>query len=70
MDEIIAVSDEDALATVRSLARKEGLMVGVSSGANVWAARQVAKKLGKGKVVVTVLCDRGEAYLNEQGEWE
>jgi cysteine synthase A len=70
VDEVIQVTDTDALATAKSLARSEGLLVGVSSGANAWAARQVARKLGKDKIVVTLLCDRGEPYLTDDGEWE
>ena len=46
------------------LAREEGLLVGISSGANVWAAIQVAKQLGPGRRVVTMLCDTGERYLS------
>ncbi|HBB69063.1 MAG TPA: cysteine synthase A, partial [Geobacter sulfurreducens] len=63
-DEIITVSNDDAYATVRDLAREEGILVGISSGANVFAALQVAAKLGPGKNVVTILCDTGERYLS------
>lgn len=63
-DEIIAVRDEDALALTRRLSREEGLLVGVSSGANVYAALRVAERLGQGKTVVTMLCDTGERYLS------
>ncbi len=63
-DEIIAVRDEDALEMTKRLTREEGLLVGVSSGANVWAAVRVARELGAGKRVVTVLCDTGERYLS------
>ena len=63
-DELIAVRDEDAFAMTGRLTREEGLLVGISSGANVWAALQVAKKLGPGKRVVTMLCDTGERYLS------
>ncbi len=62
-DEIIAVTDEDAIGMSRRLCREEGMLVGISSGANVWAAIKVAKRLGEGKRVVTVLCDTGERYL-------
>ncbi len=62
-DEIITVSDEDAAVHSRRLAREEGLLVGISSGANCCAALQVAKRLGKGTVVATVFCDTGERYL-------
>jgi cysteine synthase A len=63
-DELIAVSDEDSLAMSRRLAREEGLLVGVSAGANVWAAIKVGSRLGPGKRVVTVLPDTGERYLS------
>lgn len=64
-DEIIMVSDEDAFATVRDLARKEGVLGGSSAGANVFAAIQVAKRLGRGKRVVTVIPDAAERYLSK-----
>ena len=63
-DELIEVKDEDAFAMTGRLTREEGLLVGISSGANVWASLQVAKKLGEGKRVVTMLCDTGERYLS------
>ena len=61
---ICIVSDEDALNTSRDLARKEGLMVGISAGTNVFAALQLAQKLGPGKTVVTVLPDTAERYFS------
>jgi len=64
LDGIIKVSEEDAKRIAKRLAREEGLLVGISSGANVWASLQVAKKLGKGKTVVTVLADTGDRYLS------
>jgi cysteine synthase A len=64
LDEVIQVRDEDATATARRLAREEGLLVGISSGANVWAACQVAGGLPADQIVVTVLCDTGERYLS------
>jgi cysteine synthase A len=64
VDELVHVRDEDAMATARRLAREEGLLVGVSAGANVWAAVEVAGRLGAGRVVVTVLPDTGERYLS------
>lgn len=64
VDEIIDVTDEDAHAISARLASEEGLLVGISSGANVWASLQVAQRLGQGKVVVTVLPDTGERYLS------
>jgi cysteine synthase A len=64
-DDIIMVSDDDAFATVRDLASKEGVLGGSSSGANVFAALQVAKRLGAGKRVVTVIPDAAERYLSK-----
>jgi len=64
-DAVIMVSDDDAFATVRELARKEGVLGGSSSGANVFAALQVAKRLGSGKRVVTVIPDAAERYLSK-----
>jgi cysteine synthase A len=63
-DELIAVKDDDAFAMTARLTREEGLLVGISAGANVWASLQVAKQLGAGKRVVTMLCDTGERYLS------
>jgi cysteine synthase A len=63
-DEIIAVSDEDAMETARKLARMEGIFGGTTSGANVWAALQRARKIGAGKKIVTVIADSGLKYLN------
>ena len=63
-DEVIRVTNEDAYETVRRLAQEEGVLVGISAGANVFAALQVARKLGPGKSVVTILCDTGERYLS------
>ncbi len=62
--DIIRVGNEDAYAMTRRLGREEGLLVGISSGANVFAALQVARELGPGKNVVTILCDTGERYLS------
>jgi cysteine synthase A len=64
LDDVIQVRDEDATATARRLAREEGLLVGISSGANVWAACQVASTMASDQIVVTVLCDTGERYLS------
>ncbi len=63
-DEIYVVTDEEALNTAKRLAREEGLMCGISSGTNVAAALKLAKKLGKGKTVVTVLPDTAERYFS------
>ena len=63
-EDIYVVSDEEALATARALAREEGLLCGVSGGTNVAAAIAMAKRLGKGKRVVTILPDTGERYFS------
>ncbi|HEV3195539.1 MAG TPA: cysteine synthase A [Candidatus Cybelea sp.] len=64
-DEVIRVTDVDAIATARRLAREEGMLVGISSGANVWAALQVASRpQSVGKTIVTIGCDTGERYLS------
>lgn len=65
VDEVIQVSHEDAGNIARRLAKEEGLLVGISSGANVWAALEVAKRpSSKGKTIVTLACDTGERYLS------
>jgi cysteine synthase A len=64
LDEVIAVSDEEATAHTRRLAAEEGLLVGISSGAACCAALKVAKSLGKGHVVVAIFADKGEHYLS------
>ena len=58
------VTDEEALETARELASKEGLMCGISSGTNVAVAKRMARKLGKGKTVVTILADTAERYFS------
>lgn len=63
-DEILRIEDKDAYDMTNRLAREEGLLVGISSGANVFAANQIAQKIGPGKQVVTLLCDTGERYLS------
>jgi cysteine synthase A len=62
IDEVIEVSDEDAIATTRELGREFGLLVGISSGANVWAARQLARRIPGN--ITTVLPDRAERYFS------
>jgi len=64
VDRVIGVSDRDAWDTKLALATEEGLLLGISAGANVWAAREVAKQIGPGKTVVTILCDTGERYFS------
>ena len=66
IDEIIKVTNEDSFRTSERLAREEGILAGISSGANTWAALEVAKRLGKGKRVVVLLPDTGERYLSTQ----
>ena len=62
--DIVEVSDDDAIETARELARVQGLLVGTSSGANIWTAKQMAKKYGEDKVIATVLPDRAERYFS------
>ena len=64
IDDIVEVTDEDAINTARELAAVQGLLVGTSSGANVWAAKQMAKKYGENKVIATILADRAERYFS------
>lgn len=62
--DVVEVADEDAIQTARMLAKKQGLLVGTSSGANVWAAMQMAEKYGKDKVIATIMADRAERYFS------
>jgi cysteine synthase A len=64
LDGVVTVTDDQAYQTAKLLAKKEGLLVGISSGANVFAAQKVAQEVGPGKNVVTVLCDTGERYIS------
>ena len=65
IDEVLPVKDEDALETTRQLARREGLMCGISSGAAAWAALQLARRPAyRGKLIVAILPDLGERYLS------
>ncbi len=63
-NEIMRIEDKDAIAYSRRLAKEEGILAGISAGANVFAARKIAERLGAGKTVVTVICDTGERYLS------
>ena len=65
-DDVCIVKDEEAIKTAKDLAAKEGIMCGISSGTNVAAAIKLAKKLGKGKRVVTVLPDTAERYFSTE----
>ncbi len=63
-EDVIKVTNADAMNTSRRLAREEGILAGISSGANVWASMQVAQRFPKGANVVTIICDTGERYLS------
>lgn len=64
IDEVVEVSDKDAIETTRQLAKIQGLLCGTSSGANIWACKQMAAKYGSDKVIATVLADRMERYFS------
>lgn len=68
IDGIVRIRTADAIAAAHEVSRQEGLLVGISSGANILAAKRVAGELGPGHTVVTVLCDRGERYLSGNGK--
>src|SRR2546428_11653901 len=64
LDRVITVTDDEAYQTTKLLAKKEGLLVGISAGANVFAAQKVAEELGPDQNVVTILPDTGERYIS------
>jgi cysteine synthase A len=64
LDRVVTVTDDEAYQTAKQLAKKEGLLVGISAGANVFASQKIAEELGPGKNVVTILCDTGERYIS------
>jgi cysteine synthase A len=64
LDRVMTVTDDEAYQTAKQLSKKEGLLVGISAGANVFAAQKIAQELGPGKNVVTILCDTGERYIS------
>jgi len=64
LDRVMTVTDDEAYQTAKQLSKKEGLLVGISAGANVFASQKVAQELGPGKNVVTILCDTGERYIS------
>ncbi|MCS6288842.1 MAG: cysteine synthase A [Nitrospira sp.] len=64
LDRVVTVTDDEAYQTAKLLAKKEGLLVGISAGANVFATQKIAEELGPGKNVVTILCDTGERYIS------
>ncbi len=67
LDRIVTVTNEDAMATARALAREEGILCGISSGANVWAALQLAREPQmEGKLIAAIVCDTGERYLSTE----
>ncbi len=67
VDRIVPVTNEDAMITARALAREEGILCGISSGANVWAALQLAREPEmEGKLIVAIICDTGERYLSTE----
>lgn len=64
IDRVLTVTDDEAYQTAKQLSKKEGLLVGISAGANVFASQKIAEELGPGKNVVTILCDTGERYIS------
>lgn len=64
IDRVITVTDDEAYQTAKRISKQEGILVGISAGANVFAAQKIAEELGPGKNVVTILCDTGERYIS------
>jgi len=64
LDRVMTVTDDEAYQTAKQISKKEGLLVGISAGANVFVAQKVAQELGPGRNVVTILCDTGERYIS------
>ena len=69
ISEVRTISEEDAQHVKLELARREGLLVGISAGANVKIALELARELGPGKTVVTILCDTGERYFSQDSQF-
>jgi cysteine synthase A len=67
IDQVVRIKTPDAIQRALDMGREDGLLVGISSGANVLAATELAKQMGPGKIIVTVLPDRGERYLSMGG---
>jgi cysteine synthase A len=70
LDEVVTIEDKDAFAMTKRLAREEGLLLGISSGANVAAALKIAERLGPEARIVTICCDMGERYFSLEDEFE
>jgi cysteine synthase A len=70
LDEVVTVTDHEAYLMTKRLAREEGLLLGISSGANVAAALKVGARLGPEARVVTICCDMGERYFSLEAEFE
>jgi cysteine synthase A len=70
VDEVVTIEDKGAFAMTKRLAREEGLLLGISSGANVAAALKVSKRYGPEARIVTICCDMGERYFSLEDEFE
>ena len=70
LDEVITIEDKEAFGMTKRLAREEGLLLGISSGANVAAALKIAKRFGPEARIVTICCDMGERYFSLEDEFE